>query len=267
MTAAGGKRKLKGMDGSNMVPYQDYGGGGSSTKVFFLIALLLFLFVFIASSSLAAVDLTPDSVVISTQAVPVTGASDGSTVVVIQDVAGQPVQNIPAVHYAPVQCSDPYIVQSGDSLSAIANACSTTVAELRMLNPEIRSADLIYTGQVLRTLPGANVPVTGEQPAPTAVPTNPPQLILPVQGTQVAPGTEMQVRGIDFPANTPLYVAIGPQRVGYSIVASAVSDGSGSVITTIIVPAAADPNEPWVVVVTTTTLPQIQAASQPFVIR
>lgn len=251
-----------------MVPYQDYGGGGSSTKVFFLIALLLFLFIFIASSSLAAVDLTPDGAGITTQAVPVTGASDGSTVVVIQDVAGQPVENIPAMQfYAPVRCSDPYIVQSGDSLSAIASACSTTVAELRLLNPEIRSADLIYPGQVLRTVPGANVPVTGEQPTATAGPTNPPQLILPVVGTQVAPGTEMQVRGIDFPANTPLYIAVGPQKVGYSIVASAVSDGSGSIITSIIVPAAADPNEPWVVVVTTTTLPQIQAASQPFVIR
>ena len=49
-------------------------------------------------------------------------------------------------------CGTSYTVQSGDTLSAIARTCGTTVAALRLANPGVQST--IYAGQVL-TLPGA----------------------------------------------------------------------------------------------------------------
>lgn len=49
-------------------------------------------------------------------------------------------------------CGTSYTVQSGDTLSAIARTCGTSVAALRLANPGVQST--IYAGQVL-TLPGA----------------------------------------------------------------------------------------------------------------
>ena len=49
-------------------------------------------------------------------------------------------------------CASSYVVQRGDTLSAIASKCGTTVAALRLANPGVYS--LIYTGQSL-LLPGA----------------------------------------------------------------------------------------------------------------
>ncbi len=42
-----------------------------------------------------------------------------------------------------------YIVQKGDTLKIIAGKFGTTVDKLLQLNPNIKNADLIYTGQVI----------------------------------------------------------------------------------------------------------------------
>nr|MBP8994108.1 LysM peptidoglycan-binding domain-containing protein [Bacteroidales bacterium] len=46
-----------------------------------------------------------------------------------------------------------YTIKSGDTLSQIAQAQGTTIAELMKLNPQITNPNLIYTGKTL-TLPG-----------------------------------------------------------------------------------------------------------------
>ena len=52
------------------------------------------------------------------------------------------------------QCGDSVTVVSGDTLRKIADRCGTTIAALRLANPEIGSGNLIYPGQSL-ILPGA----------------------------------------------------------------------------------------------------------------
>ena len=43
-----------------------------------------------------------------------------------------------------------YLVQTGDTLGAIAARYHTTVANLMKLNPRIKNANLIYAGEVIR---------------------------------------------------------------------------------------------------------------------
>ena len=43
-----------------------------------------------------------------------------------------------------------YIVKKGDTLGAIAQKYNTTVARLMALNPQIKNANLIYVGDVIR---------------------------------------------------------------------------------------------------------------------
>jgi LysM repeat protein len=52
------------------------------------------------------------------------------------------------------QCGTSVTVVSGDTLRKIANRCGTSVAALRLANPEIGWGNLIYEGQVL-LLPGS----------------------------------------------------------------------------------------------------------------
>ena len=52
------------------------------------------------------------------------------------------------------QCGTSVTVVSGDTLRKIADRCGTTIAALRLANPEIGSGNLIYPGQSL-ILPGA----------------------------------------------------------------------------------------------------------------
>jgi LysM repeat protein len=54
-------------------------------------------------------------------------------------------------------CGASVTVVSGDTLRKIADRCGTSIAALRLANPQIGSGDLIYPGQVL-LMPGAVVP-------------------------------------------------------------------------------------------------------------
>lgn len=56
--------------------------------------------------------------------------------------------------FAAAACDTGVIVVSGDTLRKIADRCGTTIAALRLANPEIGSGNLIYPGQAL-ILPGA----------------------------------------------------------------------------------------------------------------
>ena len=43
-----------------------------------------------------------------------------------------------------------YTVKKGDTLGAIAQKYNTTVAKLMSLNPQIKNANLIYVGDIIR---------------------------------------------------------------------------------------------------------------------
>ena len=268
------------MNGTGMTPpYGTDGGIGSSAKAFLLLVILFLLFLMFGSSSFAGVNLTNNG---STTAS--TGANsstvDGQQVIAIQ---GNTTNTTSGAGQVPVTggCSDPYTVQAGDTLSQIAANCNTTLATIRTLNPEITNANLIYPGQQLRISNGATqpaqvfsptqVPVTGGADTTTsgqpqvgvALPTAQASLTgLPV----LRAGSSLQVKAINFPANTPVTVAIGPKDSGYNVAAAGITDATGTVISNITVPVASNPITPWVVVVVTSGQPMVQGTSQPFYI-
>lgn len=251
-------------------------------KVFVILVILGILFFAFASSSLANVDLTPYSPPDTTTNFQTpnltTDLLDEPDIVVIQSGGGTG-QTAP-FNVVPVtgSCSDPYVVQSGDILSGIATFCNTTVAAIRAANPEITNANLIYPGQQIR-IPGAvaaqpvaPLPVTGATPAPGTElfvsPTPAEQAAAP--GLSPFPviqaGVGLRIRAINYPPNTPLSIAIGPQAGQQNVIATGMTDAFGSLVTETVVPAAPDSVTPWIVVVRTTVLPDVQAASQPFFI-
>lgn len=249
-------------------------GVGGSMKAFFLLILVFAGIIVLASTSLSNVDLTPDTP--AEISVPVTGESttvvDGYNIVSIQDDSAASTGQTAALIPGTGTCANPYTIRQGDSLSSIALLCDTSMAEIRLANPDIVNANLIYAGQQVN-IPGAAA-ASNAIPVPiTSGGINAPQVSansLTAQGTAasiISPGTGVQVTGIDFPANTPVYFAIGPENTGYTIAASGVTDALGRVSTSLIVPVAPNPNEPWVIVVATSNAPIIQAASQPFLIQ
>jgi len=269
------------MNSSGMDPSSPGGDIGNQMKAFLLLVILFIGFVFLSASELATVDLTPD-----------TPAVYAAAPAVEEDVIVIPESTVPndVVLVVPVTgtCTDPYIVRSGDMLSSIAEICNTTVANLRLANPEITNANLIYPGQAIRisavaVIQPTVIPVTGQQPAPIVIQVSPPEVavtVVPNQGQPPAPavaavpqlvpaiqpGTGMQVKGMNFPANTLVHIAIGPFNTGYNVVANGITDNAGNVTATIVVPTAPDPTSPWIVVVATISDPVIQAASEPFTI-
>jgi len=74
------------------------------------------------------------------------------------------------------------------------------------------------------------------------------------------------VTALNFPPNTPVRVAIGPRDIGYTVVASGVTDANGTLSTRIIISSAPDSQAAWVVVVLTTTPSPMQIMSKPFYI-
>lgn len=274
-------RNLISMNGSDF-PTPSYGqdsGWGGRMKAFFLLVLLFLAFIFFASSSMSSADLNPYAST-SSGAVPV--PATGADVITIQDT---PVSVAPAVqsnYGVPVTgtCSNPYTIRSGDMLSQIAVICNTTVASIRQANPSITNANLIYPGQQLVIPSGNSQPAV--QPQAQVVPTQPvpvtgvdnsknPGVTLPaIPQTGRVPlliaGSQVQVKALNYPPNTPVNIAIGPQNASANVVATSITDASGSLVSLINVPNAPDAQTPWVVTVTSNGAPAAYATSQPFYI-
>lgn len=127
-----------------------------------------------------------------------------------------------------------YVVRPGDTLWGIARQFNTTVSAIVAANPQITDPSRIFVGQRL-TIPGQAAP----QPAVTISPTSGP------------PGTPVQVTASGFPANTTVDLGVGRWRSEFDVVAQARTDASGRLSTQVPIPQFAEPNERWVVVVTT----------------
>jgi LysM repeat protein len=217
------------------------------------------------------VNLTTNTPVAVQAAVPSSVPATQSRVITIQSTQATTSQTSA---FVPVTggCSNPYTVQSGDSLSQIAVNCNTTLAAIRQANRQIINANLIYPGQQVN-IPNGNIgqiPVTGKE---EAIPVTSLPLTcacdsapIPVTGfvPMLIPGSSLQVRAINFQPNTPVNVAIGPKNTTYTVVAHGVTDASGKLTTSIIVPTVSNSQTLWVVVVETTTQPSIRAMSLMF---
>lgn len=250
---------------SDFSPQAYGGGGGCSFQVFALLGLLIFGFVLFASSSMAHVDLTPDTPPTYADAAD-PALSTEPQVISMQD-SPQPVD---AGVIVPITggCANPYIVQPGDTLSEIAVQCSVSLVDLRQANPHIANANLIYPGQQLRLLvaedeisQGRVILGTPDQQAGQTVQ-------IPVTGPYptIAAGARLHVTGVNFPANTPVNIAIGPENGTLTVAAAGMTDASGNIQTVLTVPASIHIENTWVVVIATSGAPAIQARSQSFYI-
>lgn len=250
---------------SDYIPPAYGDGGGCSFQAFALLGLLLIGFILFASSSLARVDLTPDTppAYADTAAEPVLSAE--AQVISIQDSP----QTLDAGPMVPITggCTDPYIVQPGDTLSEIAARCAVSLVELRQANPHIPNANLIYPGQQihLRTI-GEKISqgqVILEAPGQAS-----PIVQIPVTGPYptIAAGVRLHVTGVNFPTNAPVNIAIGPEHSTFTVVAAGMTDASGNIATVLTVPASTHTETTWAVVIATSGATTIQARSQPFYI-
>jgi LysM repeat protein len=214
-----------------------------------LIALaMIFLgFIMFLSSILKNVDLTPDTVAVVEAAAIL---SSEPPVITAQE---SPAVIIPVTAIVPVTggCAAAYIVVPGDWLLKIARNCDTTLAIILQDNPQIINRDLIY--------PDQQISLSGRSAIP-AVPVTGPEI-------GIRAGDVLQVQVINFPPNSAVNVAIGPERAGYTVMTSGMTDGSGNLTTHITVPTAADAQIPWVVAVASISDAPIQAVSEPFYIQ
>lgn len=241
-------------------------------RTFFIVVLFIVVFILFVTNVLTEVNLTSntDGVVqaASTTSAPIPTQSQ---VVTIQE---SPATASLSSAFVPVTggCTNPYTVRSGDSLSKIAVNCDITLATLRQANLQIINANLIYPGQQLNIPNGnyAQIPVTGKEEA-TPVASLPQTCAcssapIPVTGLipMLIPGTSLQVRAINFQPNTPVNVAIGPENTAYTVVTRGVTDAAGNLTTSITVPSVSNSQTLWVVVVSTTTQPPVQAMSRTF---
>jgi LysM repeat protein len=247
-------------------PRYTYRDPGGTVRAFFIVILFFLTFLLFASGSVGNVDLTSNAPGSGQDVVQAAAPSDADPqVITIQDA---PVSTNSGNLSIPVtgSCTNPYTVRQGDILSQIAVICDASIADIRRANPQITDVNLIYPGQQL-VIP--NTSVVPVQPTAAPVRSEPgANIAVPVTGLYpvIRPGAGLQVRGIGYPANTPVNIAIGPQNAGYTVITSGVTDANGNLTTRITVPNAPDSQIRWVVVVATTGQPPIQAISQPFTI-
>lgn len=197
-------------------------------------------------------------------------------------------------------CGEAVTVAAGDTLSAIARRCQTTIAALVEANPQIEDPDLIFPGMEIR------MPATGGPPADTQTysvrPGDTLEAIAERFGTSAdrilalnpglsasddleagrmlnlptaavdpqvnvtpmsgPPGTAIDVQVDGFPSNLTVTVGLGRAESQFTVSQEETTDGAGALSTTITLPDSATPGDPWVVVVQTTDLPRVRAMSE-----
>jgi LysM repeat protein len=156
-----------------------------------------------------------------------------------------------------------YVVQSGDTLSTLAQEYGTTKAAIRALNPQI-TGTYIYPGEIL-TMPTEQTVVTTPIIPLTGVTTvGPTVIITPSSGPQ---GTYIAVELTGFRAYTS--VDIGLHKLNHKLIeshASATTDAYGQAVVTMRIPTGSNVNNNrvWVAQVSTTTGPELTVSSNPF---
>lgn len=152
-----------------------------------------------------------------------------------------------------------YVVQPGNTLSSIAQAYSTTVNAILVLNPQVADTNVVYPGEVLV------IPV-GLVTTPVIPITGPGAQIVPSTGPQ---GSYVQVIITGFSANTP--VQIGLHKPGQTEIQSSTdttTSANGTATVTVRIPTGSNVNNNrfWVAEVSTTSGPSLSATSNQFVV-
>ena len=152
-------------------------------------------------------------------------------------------------------CGRVYTVRSGDTLSRIARSCGIALADLLAINPAISNPNLIRAGQLINIyVPSSNTPVP---------PTQPPQ---PTPTSSLRPDGLVPVHLSGFPANTIVLVSIGKTGTEPAIVDDGLTDEKGEFKLSVRIPKIANPDEKWVVTVSTLGYPNIEVRSPEFTI-
>lgn len=136
-----------------------------------------------------------------------------------------------------------YTVVSGDTLSKLAVRFGTTVTELLRVNPSIKSASLIFVGQVINLPAGSTSNSTSSGTARVSL-----------SSLSVAPGGQVTVTISGFPKSAAIDLRIGKQGAAYTAVVDGTTNSSGAATVTMTVPSAAVKGEKWVIRVLTTEL-------------
>jgi LysM repeat protein len=201
-------------------------------------------------------------------------------------------------------CGEAVTVVAGDTLSAIARRCHSTVAAIVDANPEIENPDLIFPGMTVRmpaagglppdtlthtVLAGDTLEAIAERYGTTVqairaanpqiaeggdlevgqmllVPTSAVNPRVDITPLSGTPGTPITVDARGFPAD--LAVTVGLRRGESEVAVSRkhVTDNRGNLRTTIVLPESAMPGDPWIVAVQSTDLPRVRAESARFTV-
>jgi LysM repeat protein len=192
---------------------------------------------------------------------------------------------------AKVVCSSPYIVQSGDTLSRIAQKCGVTLNALLKANPAITNPNLIFRGQRL-IIPGSesntikytvksgdtlesiaeqfdvstglilltNPQINPIQLVPGQVITIPVVPIIPNTGSNAVlrlslysglPGTNLTVSGSGFPARQDVSISATSSGLSASASADATTDRNGNFSVQLRIPASTPAGSIWVIMAST----------------
>jgi hypothetical protein len=136
--------------------------------------------------------------------------------------------------FAQSTCGATISVVNGDTLTAIASRCNTTVEELIRLNPGVETG--INVGQLL-TLPNY---------APAAAP--PIVSVTPLSG---APGTALTIAVNGMPAYTEVRLRLGAVDVGTVAIQNVVTTANGAVRATMTIPDSATVGQTYILIAET----------------
>ncbi len=211
-------------------------------KPFFVLLFFLLLIILFAGASIGDADLTG-----RTNRVPSSGPSGQNNV-----VAGASAS----------RCGSTYTVQSGDTLSRIAQSCGVTLLDVLAMNPAITNANFIRVGQKI-ALPVPPAPTLTQTLMPTLTQTST-STATPRPGLQ--PGDPVSVDIIGFPTKAGIEIGVG--KVGFyaTPIGQETTDENGVLHITMEVPKKAKANEQWTVFITTLGQPKIKVTAVPFVI-
>lgn len=163
---------------------------------------------------------------------------------VIRIKAGVGLPNVPGV---PTTGTLEYIVVRGDTLFKIAVRIGTTTAELLRLNPEIKDASKIFTGQKIR------------------VPSNSTLTLVSLSSTSLRPGDAVDVTVRGFPVNADIDFRLGVDGKTFSLVLDGKTNDRGEASARMTIPTTAKAGEKWVVQVVTTAMSNGRDVKSPLI--
>lgn len=92
------------------------------------------------------------------------------------------------------------------------------------------------------------------------------QQIVTIWPPEGPPGSTVFVVAAGFPGYTPVEITLGPVGESLEVIESTVTDINGTLASMVTIPDEAQANQGWVVVITTTRAPSVEATSPAFAV-